>query len=215
MTVWCVVVAAGSGVRFGGSKQLARLGAQRVVDLAVAAAASTCDGVVVVVAPGERAEVEAGFPCTAAGTPVVVEGADTRSGSVRCGLAAVPPSARVVLVHDGARPLASAGLFRRVIDAVASGADAAVPVVPVVDTIRSTDGGVVDRSRLVAVQTPQGFRADLLRAAHAGGAEATDDATLVEAIGGKVVLVEGEPTNLKITRPHDLVVARALLEEGA
>jgi 2-C-methyl-D-erythritol 4-phosphate cytidylyltransferase len=116
----------------------------------------------------------------------------------------------VVLVHDGARPLADTALFSRVIAAVRAGADAVVPVVPVVDTIRSLDGGAVDRSRLVAVQTPQGFRAEALRAAHRGGGEATDDATLVEAIGGKVVLVDGDRRNLKITEPDDLVVARAL-----
>ena len=114
-------------------------------------------------------------------------------------------------MHDGARPLAPAGLFTAVVDAVRAGADAAVPGVPVVDTLRALEGGVVDRDGLVAVQTPQAFRAGALRAAHAQEGEATDDASLVEAAGGKVVVVNGSPTNLKITRPDDLVVAEALL----
>jgi 2-C-methyl-D-erythritol 4-phosphate cytidylyltransferase len=126
----------------------------------------------------------------------------------------VPDEATVVLVHDGARPLASVELYRRVIDAVAGGADVVVPVVAVVDTIRSVDGGVVDRDQLRAVQTPQGFRAAVVRAAHAEAAEATDDAALAEALGATVTLVEGETTNLKITRPVDLVVARSYLEDS-
>jgi 2-C-methyl-D-erythritol 4-phosphate cytidylyltransferase len=215
VSVWCVVVAAGSGQRFGGAKQLAELHGRRVVDWSVAAARASCDGVVLVGPADGLAELEAGFPCTAGGVPTVVPGGATRAASVRAGLAAVPGSATVVLVHDGARPLADPALFSRVIEAVRAGADAVVPVVPVVDTIRSLDGGVVDRSRLVAVQTPQGFRAEALRAAHRGGGEATDDATLVEAIGGKVVLVDGDRRNLKITEADDLVVARALSGGGA
>jgi 2-C-methyl-D-erythritol 4-phosphate cytidylyltransferase len=146
------------------------------------------------------------------GATAVVPGGATRSASVRCGLAAVPAAAQVVLVHDAARPLASPELFGRVVAAVRAGAGAAVPVVPVADTIRDVDGGVIDRERLRAVQTPQGFDAAALRAAHAGSPEGTDDAGLVEATGGRVVLVEGEPTNLKITGPHDLAVAGLLAQ---
>jgi len=144
-----------------------------------------------------------------------VVGGATRSASVASGLDAVPADAAVVLVHDAARPLASAGLYRRVIEAVRSGADAVVPAVAVVDTIRSLGGGTVDRDRLRAVQTPQGFRAGTLRAAHRAGGDATDDATLVEAVGGSVELVDGERTNLKITEPSDLDVAEALLRRAA
>ena len=143
-----------------------------------------------------------------------VRGAATRSGSVRCGLAAVPESAEIVVVHDAARPLAAPGLFTAVIAAVRSGADAAVPAVPLVDTIRRRDGGAVDRDELAAVQTPQAFAADALRRAHASGGEATDDATLVEQAGGTVVLVDGDPRNIKITTPSDLAVAAALLAAG-
>jgi 2-C-methyl-D-erythritol 4-phosphate cytidylyltransferase len=202
--VWAIVVAAGSGRRFGGAKQYRPLGGRRVLDWSVDAARTTADGVVLVVAPAELDRPE---PAADA----VVAGADSRSGSVRAGLAAVPDDAEVVVVHDAARPLAGAEVFAAAVAAVRAGADAAVPVVPVADTLRSVEGGVVDRDGLLAVQTPQAFRAGALRAAHAAGGEATDDASLVEADGGKVVVVDGSPDNLKVTRPTDLVVAEALL----
>ncbi len=145
------------------------------------------------------------------GADAVVAGAATRSGSVRAGLAAVPATADVVVVHDAARPLAEDALFAAVVGAVRAGADAALPGAPVNDTLRAHDGAPVDRDGLVAVQTPQAFRAEALRAAHRDQAEATDDASLVESDGGKVVVVPGSPDNLKITRPADLVVAEALL----
>ncbi len=208
-TVWCIVVAGGSGRRFGGAKQWMDLAGARVVDRSVAAAAAVCDGVVVVVpaADLDRAEVP--------GAAAVVAGGASRSASVRAGLAQVPESAEVVLVHDAARPLASVGLFERVVAAVRDGADVSIPVVAVTDTIRHVDGGVVDRDELRAVQTPQGFAASMLRSVHVGEPDATDDAGLVEAAGGTVTLVDGEATNLKLTEPHDLVVAAALLEGTA
>ena len=139
-------------------------------------------------------------------------GGERRSDSVRCGLDAVPDDCDIVVVHDGARPLASAELFESVIEAVLAGADAAIPGVPVTDTIKQIDDegcviGTLDRDDLVAVQTPQAFRAAVLRRAHEGGPDATDDAALVEAVGGIVVVVPGEPANLKITTRHDLGVA--------
>ena len=94
------------------------------------------------------------------------------------------------------------------------GAEAAVPAVEVTDTLRHRSGGPADRNGLVAVQTPQAFRAAALRRAHAAEPEATDDASLVEAAGGKVVVVDGSPANLKITRPIDLAIAEALLRFG-
>jgi 2-C-methyl-D-erythritol 4-phosphate cytidylyltransferase len=127
----------------------------------------------------------------------------------------VPGDAEVIVVHDGARPLAGADLFARVVEAVREGADAAVPVVDVTDTLRNRSGGPVDRRGLVAVQTPQAFRAAALREAHGADPEATDDASLVEAAGGKVVVVDGSPANVKVTRPVDLVIAEALLRFGA
>jgi 2-C-methyl-D-erythritol 4-phosphate cytidylyltransferase len=209
---WGIVVAAGSGSRYGGAKQLASLGGRRVLDWALAAAEASCDGVVLVVAPEHQAEIEAGCGCSRGG-PVVVSGDTTRSGSVRNGLARVPATADIVVVHDAARPLATPELFTRVVAAVRDGADAAVPGVSLVDTIRHVDGGVVDRDELVAVQTPQAFRAAALRDAHRAAPEASDDASLVEAAGGKVVVVEGEHANRKITEPADLAIAETLLAE--
>lgn len=203
--VWVVVVAAGSGRRFGGAKQYADLAGRRVLDWSVDAARSIADGVVLVVAAEAADDVEPAVD-------VVVVGGDTRSGSVRAGLDAVPADAGVILVHDAARPLATHGLFRAVTDAVLSGADVAVPVVSVVDTITDRHGDPVDRDALRAVQTPQGFAADALRRVHAAAPEATDDATLVVAGGGRLRQVQGERWNLKITEAEDLVVAEALLE---
>ncbi len=200
--VWAIVVAAGAGNRFGGAKQFEPLAGRRVLDWSLDAARAAADGVVAVVAEGCPDEP---------GADATVVGGATRSGSVRAGLAAVPEDAEVVVVHDAARPLAGVSLFAAVVAAVEGGADAAIPVVPVTDTLRRVDGGPVDRDTLVAVQTPQAFAARPLRDAHAGGAEATDDATLVEAAGGEVATVAGDPHNLKITSPDDLLVAEALL----
>jgi 2-C-methyl-D-erythritol 4-phosphate cytidylyltransferase len=97
-----------------------------------------------------------------------------------------------------------------VLAAVADGADAAVPGVPVTDTLREVGGPSVDRSGLVAVQTPQAFRASALRAAHANRGDATDDAALVEAAGGRVVVVDGDPTNIKVTTRIDLALVELL-----
>jgi len=202
--VWAIVVAAGRGERFGAAKQYAPLAGRRVLDWSVAAARTVAAGVVLVVAADR-----AGVPEPA--VDAVVAGGATRSDSVRAGLAAVPAEAEVVLVHDAARPLAAPGLFAAVLAAVRAGADAAVPGVALVDTVRRRDGGAVDRGSLVAVQTPQGFRAQSLRAAHTARPEATDDATLVEAAGGRVVVVDGDPRNRKLTDPTDLAVAELLL----
>ena len=200
-----MIVAAGSGDRFGGPKQYAPLGARRVLDWSLGAARESCDGVVLVVHPDRAGDRE---PMVDA----VVAGGATRSASVRAGLAAVPDDADIVLVHDAARPLASAQLWRRVLAAVEDGNDAVVPAIPVVDTLREVGGATVDRAGYVAVQTPQGFRAALLRRAHEGAAEGTDDASLVEAIGGKVLVVDGEPENRKITTTADLTSLRGFAE---
>ena len=205
-SVWVLVVAAGSGARFGRAKQYQPLGGRRVIDWSLATAAEAGDGVVAVVAKGAPDEP---------GADITVVGGATRSASVRAGLAAVPPTAEVVVVHDAARPAASVELYAAVIGAVRRGADAAVPGVALTDTIRRRGGGLVDRDTLVAVQTPQAFAADRLRAVHADQPEATDDASLIDAAGGTVVLVEGEAHNRKITTPDDLVVAAALLAAEA
>ena len=206
--VWAVVVAAGWGERFGGPKQFADLGGTRLVDHAVATASSACDAVVVVVPDASEWR---GAPVAA-----VTDGGATRAESVRAGLAAVPLSAEIVVVHDAARPLADADMFAAVIAAVRAGADGAVPGIAVADTLKRVSDvrvtATVDRMGLVAVQTPQAFRASALRAGHAGGGDATDDAALVEAVGGTVVVVPGDPRNLKVTGPADLMIAAALLD---
>jgi len=211
MQIWTVVVAAGRSTRFGGPKLLQPLGTadERVIDHSVRTAVAVSDGVVLVT---DTAEIAAGQP-----VDTVVPGGDTRSASVRAGLAAVPDDATVVLVHDAARPAASEALFGRVIGAMSdSEVDGVVPALAVADTIKHLDASglvraTLDRAGLVAVQTPQGFRRSTLIAAHSLGGEATDDAALIEQHGGTVISVVGEPENFKITTPLDLVLMRATL----
>jgi 2-C-methyl-D-erythritol 4-phosphate cytidylyltransferase len=204
-----MVLAAGQGTRFGSPpKQFVHLGERPLLAWSVDAARQVSDGLVLVLPDDD----ELGFDESGA---VVVPGGATRSESVRCGLAAIPADARVIVVHDAARPLAPVELFREVVDAVLGGADAAIPGLPVTDTIKAVDGDLVvetlDRERLVAVQTPQAFAADVLRRAHAGEASATDDAALVEAAGGLVRIGPGSERALKVTTPGDLARVRALL----
>jgi 2-C-methyl-D-erythritol 4-phosphate cytidylyltransferase len=196
---WTIVVAAGSGARFGGAKQFQTVGDDRLVDIAVRTATRSTDHVVLVLPAGA---VWDGPPVAAA-----VAGGATRADSVRAGV-------DVVVVHDATRPLATGALFAAVIDAVRDGADGAVPGLPIADTIKRVEGEqvieTVPRDDLVAVQTPQAFRAGALRAAHRECADATDDATLVERDGGKVVVVPGDPVNIKVTGPADLDLVTAL-----
>ncbi len=222
------MLAAGAGSRFGAVlKQYEKLGGRRLLDWSIAAARSVSDGVVLVVPPDRAADPEEGVDA-------VVAGGATRSASVRAGLAAVPSGADVVVVHDAARPMASPALFSAVVGAVRAGAVAAIPGVPIGDTVKRVGDGVVvetlDRSQLVAAQTPQAFRADVLRRAHdvsgetdsaeadsaeadpaEAGPVATDDAALVEQLGEDVVVIPGESGNVKITHVEDLTRARMLL----
>ena len=168
----------------------------------MAVARDASDGVVLVV-PADDVGVEGG-----------VAGGETRSESVRNGLAAVPRDASIICVHDAARPFATVELYAAVVTAVLGGADCAVQGIAVTDTIKIVDahGTVVstpERGSLRAVQTPQAFRSGVLRAAHATSAEGTDDAALVEAMGGTVVVVAGSEDNRKITYPADLEWARS------
>jgi len=208
---WTVVVAGGSGLRFGEHKQFLDLAGKSVVQRSVEAAAAVSSGVVVAIPESflsafALTEIDG---CTIE----IVAGGSTRAESVRAGLRMVPDDAEVILVHDAARPMASPDLFGRVVNAIRSGNEAVVPAIQVTDTIRQRDGGVVDRETLLSVQTPQGFAANALREAHASGAEATDDASLVELIGRTVTVVDGEPENLKITNPTDLTVAEAVVRQ--
>lgn len=206
MTTWAIVVAAGRGERFGGPKLQTVLAGRRAIEWSVDAARAACDGVVLVVAAGDDSGVD---------VDTCVAGGATRSDSVRAGLAAVPDDADVIVVHDAARPAARASLFDAVIAAVRNGADAAIPGVPVTDTVKRVVGEVVvdtlDRSSLVAVQTPQAFGAAALRAAHADAGDATDDAALVERRGGRVVVVPGDVSNRKLTSPDDVAALERAL----
>ena len=214
-SVWCVLLAGGSGQRFGSLKQFDSLAGVRVIDRSARTAAAACDGVVAVLPADSLATPDGQIPDATA----VVAGGASRSDSVRAGLAAIPAEATVILVHDAARPLATAELFARVIAQVQSGVSAVVPAVQVVDTIRvvnpdsnGSESAVVDRDLLRAVQTPQGFQAALLRRAYDSDGEATDDAGLVEALGVKITLIDGERSNLKLTERADRIIAAALLE---
>ena len=204
---WTVIVAAGRSARYGAPKLLEPLGARRVIDHSVATAVSVSDGVVLV---ADDALVSDGQP-----VDVLVRGGNSRSASVRAGLAAVPHGVSLVLVHDGARPGADVDLYTRVVNALVDGVDAVVPALAVVDTLKrlDSDGCVmetVDRSDLVAVQTPQGFRRAALEAAHEGAGEATDDAALVELAGRIVGAVDGNARNRKGTEPTAPEVLRAV-----
>ena len=212
--VWAVVVAGGSGSRFGQPKQFAPLAGHPVLWWAVESCRSVAEGVVLV--------LPAGAECDDHGADLVVTGGPTRSASVRCGLDAVPPSAEVVVVHDAARPLATPATFRAVVDALGDQVAGAVCALPVADTVKAVEPplgsgrtslvvATVDRSTLVAVQTPQAFTAAVLRRAHHAGDDATDDAGLVEALGATVAVVAGDQRNLKITTPADLAYAEHLL----
>jgi 2-C-methyl-D-erythritol 4-phosphate cytidylyltransferase/2-C-methyl-D-erythritol 2,4-cyclodiphosphate synthase len=221
--VGVVLVAAGGSSRMGGgrSKVWLELGGEPLL----AHSLRTLDGwselraLSVVVRSGDEPQAQALLdrvaPALAARARVVVGGAE-RVDSVRAGLSALPREAQLVLVHDAARPLATRELFARVAAAARAGG-AAVPALAVVDTLKRVDGAgrlaTVARDGLFSVQTPQGFRRELLERAHAqsdGGAAVTDDAMVVEALGAAVARVDGEPWNLKITTPADLEFARRL-----
>lgn len=218
--VWAVLVAAGSGERFGGSrpKAFANLGGRPLLAESLERLdASEWIEALVVVAPPEWEEPaillseEVGVGSVRA----VVAGGATRTDSVRAGLAEVPEDTAVVVVHDAARPLLPEGVVERVLGGLADGWDAAVPALPLADTVKRAEGEAVaetvDRSGLHLVQTPQAFLASSLRRALAGDGDATDCAGLVEAGGGKVRLVEGDRRLLKVTTPADLAFVETLL----
>ncbi len=151
----------------------------------------------------------------------VVAGGATRRDSVAAGLRAAGGHTAFVLVHDVARPFVPAHVIDTVLDALHDGADAVVPVVGIHDTVRRLDAtgaldGLVDRSTLAAIQTPQGFRRDVLERAHRDGAhlDVTDDAALVEALGLRVVAARGSDESFKITTPADLARAEAVARLG-
>jgi 2-C-methyl-D-erythritol 4-phosphate cytidylyltransferase len=218
-----IVPAAGEGTRLGAGrpKALVPLAGEPLVVHALRAlrASEVVDRVVVAAPPAVGDEVRAALPSDWTGWVTVIDGGVIRQASVAAGLATLSADHDLVLVHDAARALVPARVVVGVVDALLAGAPAAIPVLPVPDTVkRVRDGRVletVDRAELYAVQTPQGFRRDVLVAAHQAAdpdAAATDDAALVERIGTEVCVVDGDPEAFKITRPLDLRIAEAVLE---
>ncbi|GAA1025910.1 2-C-methyl-D-erythritol 4-phosphate cytidylyltransferase [Virgisporangium ochraceum] len=214
-----LVPAAGAGVRLGpgGPKALRELAGEPLLVHAVRRlSVAPSVGQIVVAAPAGDVEAVCGLLAPVAGVTVVA-GGSSRQASVAAALAAADPGLGIVLVHDAARALAPPELVERVAAAVRSGLPAVIPVLAVVDTIKQVDDagrvvGTVDRAVLRAVQTPQGFRRDVLTAAHAAAVdEHTDDAGLAEKLGVPVHTVEGDEAALKITRPLDLTIAAAIL----
>jgi 2-C-methyl-D-erythritol 4-phosphate cytidylyltransferase len=216
LTVAAVLVAAGDGARLGADVPKAFVevaGATLLEHCARRFLAHPDVSAVVVVAPPALVESAAALVPSAA----VVPGGRTRQESVDRGLAVLPGGTGLVLVHDVARPFVPAEVISRVVAALREGAAAVIPVVPVVDTVKRVDasGTVVEtlsRADLRSVQTPQGFRREVLVEAHAAsdGSDALDDASLAEAIGVAVLAVDGAFESFKITRPYDLRLAEVV-----
>lgn len=209
------------GVRLGEStpKAFVPVGGSPMLALALQGliASGSVDEVVVMVPAELVDETRALLPVSEIPIHVVPGGAE-RTDSVRAGLDAAP-DATLVLVHDAARALTPPALIARVVAELRTGAPAVVPALPVTDTIKSVDAtgavtGTPDRSTLRAIQTPQGFDAQLLRAAYATTTQATDDAGLVELLGAVVRTVPGDALAFKITTPLDLVLANTLVAQG-
>ena len=218
---WAILVAAGAGTRLGGERPKAFVGlggrpllAESLERLDL----SDWIDAIVVAAPAEWEEpsILLAEELVASKVAAVVTGGATRAESVRNALAEVPLSALVVLVHDVARPLVDDAVIERLLVRLGEGLDGVVPVLPIADTVKRVEAGLVvetlDRDALVTVQTPQAFLADRLRAAYAGDlAGATDCASLVERAGGRLGVVPGDPRLVKVTTAEDLdVVARLL-----
>jgi len=218
VSVWAVLAAAGRGERLGDDrpKAFARLG-----DLPLVAEplrrlddSDWIDGIVVAAPPDwEEPCIVLAEQLGAGKVSTVVTGGETRAASVRTALAEVPEDAAVVLVHDAARPLVSDDVIGRVLAPLSEGYDGAVPVIDVSDTVKRVRGDevveTVEREGLVLTQTPQAFLADVLRRAAAG--EGTDCAALVEAQGGKIKAVPGDPRLLKVTSREDLALVASWL----
>lgn len=219
LIVAAVLVAAGDGRRLGADqpKAFVQVAGRSLLEHAISRFAAH-PGVrdIVVAAPPAAVDHAAALAPTAT---VVAGGAD-RQSSVSCGLAALNADVDLVLVHDVARAFVPAEVITRVLDALSEGAEAVVPAVPISDTIRSVDaatgelGGLVDRAQLLAMQTPQGFRREVLVRAHANATEvrATDDAALIEALGLPVRAVAGDERAFKVTRPLDLALAEVVAD---
>ena len=214
MSVWAILVAAGRGDRLGldQPKAFAKLGEDPLLaePLRRLDESDWIDAIVLVAPPGwEEPAILLAEELGCGKVSACVPGGATRTDSVRAGLAEIPEGALVVLVHDAARPLLPPDVVERVLAPLSDGWDGVVPGLPVADTLKrvGSDGAVaetVSRDGLWAVQTPQAFVADVLRRAFASDDDATDCASLVEARGGRVKVVPGDPLLLKVTTADDL-----------
>jgi 2-C-methyl-D-erythritol 4-phosphate cytidylyltransferase len=220
LSVWAVLAAAGRGERLEADrpKAFAQLNGRPLLaeSLQRLEASAWIDSIVVVAPPGWEEPVILLAEELGAGKVVAsVAGGGSRAASVRIGVTEVADDAAVILVHDAARPLVSDLVVERLIGALNEGWDGAVPGLALPDTVkRVRDSAVVEtlpRDELRGVQTPQAFVATLLRAAVAGGDEATDCSSLVEARGGRVTVVEGDPGLLKVTTATDLALVESWL----
>lgn len=209
-----IIAAGGIGTRFGADrpKQFCPLGGDAVIHHAARRLREALPGseTVVVIDPSWASFAPEGAIKALPGT--------TRSRSIANALEACASiAADVITVHDAARPLPSAEMIRRVVDACRT-RQGAIPVVPVTDSLRRVDGSPADRAEFRAVQTPQAFRADLLRKAYdlAHGRDFTDDASVMSAAGfNDIAFVDGDPFNIKITHPLDIEIAELFLRHGA
>jgi 2-C-methyl-D-erythritol 4-phosphate cytidylyltransferase len=214
VSVWAILVAAGRGERLGLAqpKAFAKLGEDPLLaeSLRRLDESDWIDAIVVVAPSGwEEPAILLAEELGCGKVSACVAGGESRADSVRAGLAEVPADAIVVLVHDAARPLLPDDVIERVLAPLSEGWDGVVPGLPVSDTLKRADGDgrvleTVARDQLYAVQTPQAFVPDVLRRALAGGDAATDCAGSVEAAGGRVKVVAGDPQLLKVTTPEDL-----------
>jgi len=218
--VWAVLVAAGRGERFGGDrpKAFANLAGRPLLAESLERLESSdwIEGLVVVSPPAwEEPTILLAEEIGAGKVHTAVPGGETRADSVRAGVAEVPEDAAVLLVHDAARPLLPEEVVERVVTSVGDGWAGAIPALLLADTVKRAEGETVvetvDRTGLFAAQTPQAFVADSLRDALARAEDATDCAGLVEAAGGRVRLVEGDPRLVKVTTPADLRLVELLL----
>ena len=219
---WALIAAAGSGERLGidRPKAFAALGGRPLLaeSLERLEACEVVDAIVVAAPPGwEEPAILLAEELAASKVVACVTGGDSRAASVAVALAEVPEDALVIVVHDAARPLVDAAVVERVLEPLGRGFDGAVPGLPVADTLKRVHEGAVvetvERAGLVAAQTPQAFLAPVLRAAFAADDldKATDCAALVEARGGRVAIVEGDPRLLKVTTPADLALVESWL----
>lgn len=213
-----IIAAAGSGERFGASipKALVQLGDRTLIEHAVSSLLTVADQIIITAPLG----YESAISKLVGDEILVVTGGSTRSESVRIGLSQIAEGTEYVLVHDAARALATSALAQRVIKTLQGGDVAVIPGLAQTDTVKVVDthGFVTstpDRVNLRRVQTPQGFSALVLKQAHASALDATDDGALVEALGLKVRIIEGEERAIKITTPSDLATALQFLGKSS